>query len=396
MSTTLNHRMITDQATLDAACKQWRSEGLVAFDTEFIRDETYEAALCLVQVHAGDDVALIDPLEKLSLDPFWALVLDPKIATVVHAGKEDFDLCYRTTGKTPRNTFDVQLAAGFVGEGYPLSLAKLVQQLRRKRIVKGQTLTDWLRRPLTEDQVRYAVDDVLHLPAMHATLRKKLDKLGRMEWAEEEFKRFEDPRFYQPPTEERLFKVKGARKLDGLGLFLLTRLIEWRDNWAREKNRPTRAMVRDDVLVEIARRRPNKASSLQVLRGFPQARNPKIIKELQEIIEQAESAPRGEWPQVFESREETPMMKATLDFLSAVMRAICFEERVSSDLVGGAARLRELLDYCSGQTKERPSLLTGWREVFIGQRLVSLLEGKSELQLSGFPDNPRIKVKTSR
>lgn len=386
--------VVTEQADLDALCAEVRDRGMFCFDTEFIRDDTYDANLCLVQVAIGDEVTLFDPLAGLDLAGFWELVTDPDILTVVHAGKEDFEVCTRKTGKAPRNVFDVQIAAGFVGYGYPLSLSRLVFVARRKRITKGQTLTDWSRRPLTDDQLRYAAEDVVHLPATYAKIVKKLKELGRTAWAVEEFERFENTDFYRPPAVDRLARFKGARRLDGLGLEILLRLIEWRDQWAAERNRPLRAMMRDDMLVEVARRGPRKATDLEVLRGFPQAKNRRVVDQILKIVEDARGVPPAQRPKQTEQREETPTMRVTLDLLSAVLRFVCFEDQVSQELVGGAQRLRDLLDHLEGHTSEAPMLLTGWRKEFIGQRLVELLSGKSELHLSGWPEQLRLDIIT--
>jgi ribonuclease D len=387
-----NPMIVSDQKTLRARCRQWRAAGQFAFDTEFIRDETYEATLCLIQVTSGEDVVLVDPTAGLDVGAFWDLVTDEAVTCVVHAGKEDFEVCLRATGRPARNVFDIQLAAGLVGYGYPLSLVRLVSQVLGRRIAKGQTLTDWLRRPLTDQQIRYAVEDVVHLPVLHQKLSSRLKEMGRISWAAEEFKRYEDPTLYKPPVQERLFKLKGSKRLDGLGLTVLGRLIDWRDRWAQQRNRPTRALMRDDVLVEIARQRPRRATDLQVMRGFPQARNRKVIRELLDLIEQARAVPADQRPQPHQPREDTPMMKAALDVLSAVARAICHEENLSHELLGGTQRLHELLDYKLGRLAERPPLLSGWRGRFIGRRLVDLLEGRSELHLSGWPSNPRLDV----
>jgi len=387
-----NLEIVADQKTLEACCRQWRAAGYFAFDTEFIRDETYEAILGVIQVATGGEVVLVDPTARIDVGVFWELVTDEAVTCVVHAGKEDFEVCLHATGKPPRNVFDVQIAAGLAGYGYPLSLVRLVDQVLGKRITKGQTLTDWLRRPLTDQQIRYAVEDVVHLPAVYEKLSAKLQESGRSGWASEEFERYEDPTIYKPPVEERLFKLKGTKRLDGLGLAVLERLIEWREQWAQRRNRPMRALMRDDVLVEIAHRRPRRTTDLEVLRGFPQSRNRKVLRELLDLIEQAGAIPPEQRPQPYRPRQDTPMMKATLDVLSAVARAICHEEQLSHDLLGGTNRLRELLDYELGRLGERPPLLCGWREHFIGRRLVDLLEGRSELHLSGWPDNPRLDV----
>ena len=128
---------VTDQVRLETLCRRWRLAGRFAFDTEFIRDDTYDANLCLIQVSLNGEVVLLDPTAELDLGPFWKLVTDKTVQTIVHAGKEDFEVCLRATGKPPRNIFDVQIAAGFVGFGYPLSLSRLVSVALHRRITKG-------------------------------------------------------------------------------------------------------------------------------------------------------------------------------------------------------------------------------------------------------------------
>lgn len=384
--------IVADQQTLEAHCRAWRAAGRFAFDTEFIRDETYHAALCLIQVCTDGEAVLVDPTGDLDVDVFWELVTDESVVTIVHAGKEDFEVCLRSTGRLPRNVFDVQIAAGLVGYGYPLSLLRLVEQLLHHRIAKAQTLTDWLRRPLTPEQIRYAIDDVAYLPEIYTRLRKEIKRAGRTPWAREEFKRFEEADFYQRPVEERVLRLKGSSRLDGLGLLVLERLVAWREGWARSRDRPLRALMRDDVLVEVARRRPGQERDLEVMRGFPQARNRKVISELLQVIAEAVQTPRAEWPQPVPRREDSPMTKAVVDLLRAATQSICHEEQLSWSLLGSPQQMRELLDHVAGRRPEPPALLRGWREEFIGRRLVDLLEGRSEIHLSGWPDNPRLDV----
>lgn len=398
--------IIQERSRFEEECKRLRKAGVFAFDTEFIRDDTFDAALCLVQVACDGRVVLIDPTAGFDIAPFWKLVHDPKILKIVHAGKEDFEVCTRASGAPPRNVFDVQIAAGFLGHGYPLSLVRLAGLIVHKRLSKGQTLTDWLRRPLTEEQLRYAADDVAYLPAIHAELAAGLAQRGRIAWAEEEFRRFEDAQLYRPPPAERLQRFKGTRSLDALGLHILEKLIEWREAWAREKNRPTRAMMRDDILVEIARRRPTRAEQLEVMRGFPQARNPRIIGQILKLIEEGKATPKKELPPRTEMREESPYARVATDVLSAFARATCLAESLDMDLVGGTQKLRELLDHLHESTEcaparpaengQRPTLLTGWREAFIGRRMVELLEGRCELHLSGWPNELRLDVVSHR
>lgn len=373
-------------------CRRWKRRGSFAFDTEFIRDETYHAILGLVQVADDQDVVLIDPLARVSLEPFWALVSDPAVRTIVHAGKEDFELCLTQSGRPPRNVFDTQIAAGFVGLHYPMSLSRLVQTLLHKRLSKGETLTDWQRRPLSRSQVEYAVEDVRYLPQLHRILTERLERSGRASWAAEEFARFEDPALYARPVEDRLFRCKGARSLDRAGLAVLRRLLAWRDAWAQRRNRPPRALVRDDILVQIARIRPTQRSQLEILRGFPGGRNPRIASQVLELVREALAEDPAAWPTPPPRQQEDPITRVVLDVLSALLRSECQRQGVDHDLVGTTQRLRELLDYQRQRVGPPPVLLSGWRKAFIGRKLIDLLEGRIGLHLAGWPDAVRLET----
>ena len=187
-------------------------------------------------------------------------------------------------------------------------------------------------------------------------------------------------------------RLKGSKKLDGLGLVVLERLVEWRDRWAKSRNRPIRALMRDDVLVEIARRRPQQESRPGGDARLSAGAEPEGDPRAAGPDRGGRETPKSEWPTPFEQRDESPMTMALLDLLSAVTQAICHEEKLSRNLLGGTQRLRELLDFHDGQLTERPALLRGWREEFMGRRLIELLEGRSEIHLSGWPKKPRIAV----
>src|SRR4051794_30933814 len=161
----------------------------VGFDTEFVGEDTYHPRLCLVQVATPERLYLIDPLSAGPLDAFWKLLLDPARLVVVHAGREEVRLCRLWTGQVPANLFDLQLAAGLVGMVYPMGHGALVGQLVGAHLAKGETLTEWRHRPLTAAQVRYAFDDVRYLLRAHDKLTARLEKLGRIDWAREEFGR---------------------------------------------------------------------------------------------------------------------------------------------------------------------------------------------------------------
>ena len=228
-------------------------EGRFGFDTEFVMEDRYEPEVCLVQVAVERRVGLIDPFAAIDLKPLWSLVADPDVQTIVHAGQEDLALCVQHTGKGARNVFDVQIAAGLVGLEYPLSLQKLVQSVLHIRLHKAKTLTDWRRRPLSDSQLRYGAEDVMHLPALCDALSTRLVQRNRVEWATEEFAAFENMSIYGRVEEEKLWRLKGTSTMDGRQLAVVRSVLHWRDQLAERLNRPVRGVLKDHLLVEIAR-----------------------------------------------------------------------------------------------------------------------------------------------
>jgi ribonuclease D len=182
--------LITTDEALDELLTHVRASGVMAFDTEFVSEDTFEPVLCLVQVATRERLANIDPLAFRDLSQFWDVVLDPAVQVVMHAAGEDLRICRLRTGRVPARVFDVQIAAGLVGFGYPLSLSNLAHQTVGATLFGGETRTDWRRRPLSPGQLRYAVDDVRYLLPMADLIAEQLRAMSRDAWAEEEFRDF--------------------------------------------------------------------------------------------------------------------------------------------------------------------------------------------------------------
>ncbi len=251
--------LITTEPELVELVAHLRAVGRFAFDTEFVSEETFEPILCLVQVATTERLANIDPLAfPGGLGAFWEVVVDPAVEVVMHAAGEDLRICRLQTGKVPRHVFDVQIAAGLVGFGYPLSLGNLAHQTIGVSLFGGETRTDWRRRPLTSAQLRYAVDDVRYLLEIQDKLNAKLAAAGRIDWADEEFRDFLDV-IENRDDETRWRRLPGLHQLSRRGLETARRLAEWRIEEARRINRPIRQVLRDDLLVAIAKRAPPAA-----------------------------------------------------------------------------------------------------------------------------------------
>ncbi len=377
----LEPHIVCEAADLDALCERIRRAGRFAFDTEFIMEDGYDTLVCLLQLATESEVALVDPLAGLDTRGVWDLVADPAVEVIVHAGAEDLALCYQLTGQVPANVFDVQLANGLVTCDYPISLARLVRAVTRVRLHKSQTLTDWKRRPLTDAQLRYAVEDVAYLPAVRRWLHKRLDTAGRIPWAREEFARFELPATYQPSAQGRMMRVKGAGALDPQRLAIVSELLEVRDQLARKFNRPPRALLRDHLLVEIARHRWTQPDQLRSLRGLHLRST--ALADLTEAVKRGLRRPVEQCPVPAPVVEDTPEEVALAGLLTAVLRDLCQKEQIAFALLTTKQGVRELLQSRTRNGPEISPLQRGWRAEATGDVIRRVLDGRTCVGVTG-------------
>ncbi|MDG3006382.1 ribonuclease D [Paludisphaera mucosa] len=376
--------LIADAAGLNDLIDHIREERRFGFDTEFVSEDTYEPVLCLIQVATSRRLAAVDPLALAAgdLDAFWAVVLDPEIEVVMHAAGEDMRICLMRTGKLPARVFDVQLAAGLVGYSYPLSHTNLVSQVLRATVSGSETRTDWRRRPLTPAQVRYALDDVRYLLDLQDRLGAELDRLGRREWAEAEFRDFMVA-VEERADQDRWRRLPGLHQLSRRALEAARRLSEWREGEARRQNRPMRQVMRDDLVVAIAKRMPNGRRDLEALRDF---NRPGLISRADEILKAVEAArgvPDDQLPEPAPRHDDAPGASTVANLLSAALAQCCLENKVAGSLVANTSDLKSLirwrLDGCPGG--ERPILAEGWRGEMCGGLLLDVLDGRRTLRV---------------
>src|SRR5262249_35389029 len=277
-----SEEIITTPEELVPCCEYLAACPQLGFDTEFVGEETYHPRLCLVQVATPERLFLIDPLSAGPLDAFWKRIVDP-------AGREEVRLCQLWAGQPPGQLFDLQIAAGLVGLPYPLGHGTLVNQVLRIQLAKGETLTEWRVRPLTGEQIRYAFDDVRHLLPGWQKLRQRLETLGREEWAVEEFARLKNDAVATREMTEKFRKLRGLGSLARRRLGVVRDLYSWREEKAARSNRPARTIVRDDLIVEIARRNPTRERDLHVVRGLAKP----DLGENVNVVRRARALPLG-------------------------------------------------------------------------------------------------------
>ena len=386
-------RCLAEQDEIEEVCERIRSAGRFAFDTEFVMEDRYAAEVCLIQLATDDEVVLVDPLDSIDPSPIWQLVADPNVETIVHAGMEDLSLCKAYGGMTPQRVFDCQIACGLITVHYPLSLSRMTRQLLNVRLRKSQTLTDWRRRPLSPEQLHYAALDVIYLPAVHRAITDRLEKLGRMDWMREEMEKFTRPETYERDLSENILKLKGAGSLDGKGLAIARELVKARDALAEQFNRPVRGVIRDHLIVEIARNRWTTPSDIKSLRGLHL--RAEGIRALAAAAKRGVNTPREQWPAVAQSTEETEEEAALALLIGAVIRAYCAEHTIAHQLVAvkqDAHRFAQAFVRGEQQPANIP-FANGWRGHSVGAVVERVLAGDAALSVTHTKDGPRATIR---
>ena len=232
---------------LDSFCGMLRAADWIVLDTEFLREKTYYPKLCLLQVATPDSVACIDPLALDELTPLLEILFDEGITKVMHSGRQDMEIFYHLAGKLPSPVFDTQIAALMLGYPEQVGYASLVKGELGIELDKLHTRADWTQRPLSDDQIQYAADDVIYLVEIYQRLSEKLATLGRRDWLLEDFQRLTDADLYDNPPADAWQKVKGGNRLRGDSLSIMQALAGWREQVAQQKNRPKGWILRDDA-----------------------------------------------------------------------------------------------------------------------------------------------------
>jgi ribonuclease D len=362
-----------------------RAEQSVAIDTEFLREKTYRARLCLVQLATSKKVWILDSAQT-GVSGIGELLGDPAIEIVVHSGRQDLELLVDLTGRPPQNIIDVQIAAGFVGLGASLPYGRLVEEVLGVVLTKGEAYTDWCRRPLSASQLKYAADDVRYLPEVARDLKKRLADLGRADWLAEEMAPFENPRTYENDPRRAWTRVSGRGSLSGRGLAVLRELAAWREKAAYERDIPKGWVVKDHVLVEIARRSPQSVQVLQRIRGLVD----KQVSRWGSAILTAVAAGREADPILLPPAPPRAVMaRARMlgGLADAVVRARCEHARVAPELATTRAELESLLIDAFVSTPD-PAVhrtLRGWRKSVVGDAVVALAAGKMAVRVVADP-----------
>jgi ribonuclease D len=349
---------------LPALARILEAHSSIGVDTEFLRERTFFPKLCLLQLAAGGDIWCVDTLRGGSLDSLVPALTAPETRKIIHAARQDLEAFYLTTKRVISPVFDTQIAAGCVGLKPQIGYAELVKTLLNVTIPKGQTRTDWSKRPLTREQLDYAADDVLYLGEIAARLSARLDELGRTHWAAEDCAALGDPRLYEPDPSLAWERLRGIGQIGPAPRARAKSVAIWREKLARERDLPRSWIIPDAAIFAIAEANPGSRAALDALAAMPPNFNEAFAASLLRTLQQEASVTVTDTLPGQESRP-TPEQKAAIDRLARVVDTRAAELEVSAELLAPRGELKALV-----MGRRDTHALTGWRRKEIGDRLL--------------------------
>jgi ribonuclease D len=374
--------LITETDALARFCAEAAEFPYVTVDTEFLRERTYYAQLCLVQLaHPGtgeEGAVLVDTLsDRLSLEPLYGLFRDRNVVKVFHAARQDLEIFQTEAGVLPAPFFDTQVAAMVCGYGDQVGYETLVRQIARAQVDKSSRFTDWSRRPLSPAQRAYALADVTHLRPIYEVLARRLKETGRGPWVEEELAVLTDPATYASDPEEAWTRIK-TRSTAPRFLAALRELARFRETMARSRNVPRGRILKDDALLELAANRPKNAEELGKSRLLlREARRGEIADGILAAVAAAEAVPAAEMPVAPETAHRKPGSEALADLLRVLLKARAETAGVAQRLIASSAELDAV-----AAGADAPAL-HGWRLEVFGRDALRLKRGEIALSADG-------------
>ena len=361
--------LIDQPDDLKKLCRQLRGQDFIVVDTEFIRERTYYPKLCLIQVAGPSTIACVDFLALDDLSPLTSLLLDPTITKVLHAARQDFEIFVQLTGEVPAPLFDTQVAANLCGLGDQEGLAAVAARLLSVSVDKSHTRTDWSRRPLSQRQLQYAIDDVRYLVPIYMELRERLYEQDRTAWLEEDCERLLDPSLYVVEPATAWQRLGGLAGLPQASFHAARLLANWREERAIRLDRPRGWVLRDDVLMRIAAALPESTKALANITGMPRPLLNKESRTLLDLIAAAGACddPAPDLPGPLNG-DQRKLVGRMMDRV----RQIAEEIGVSSATL---ATRRDVTALVRGDAAAAP--LHGWRRAAIGEQLLALSDGNA-------------------
>lgn len=368
---------VTDTQGLIDLVAVLRTAPAVAVDTEFMRERTYFARLCLIQLASDDVCAIVDPLVIEDLSSLRELMTDPAVVKIFHAGSQDLEIFFRLLGEATTPVFDSQVAATLAGFPQQVGYGALVKEMLGVPLDKGDTYTDWAKRPLSDTQVEYALNDVRYLPEMYRSLTGELEREGRLGWLSADFRRMENPDTYACLPEEQWRRVKRVSSLNRRQLAVAREVTAWREIEAQRRDVPKRWVLGDESVVEIARRAPSTAEELTGIRGVSDKVGRAAQKGIVESVTRGLGIPESDLPAIARRKRPQGDIDGAVDLMVALVRSRARQHGVAMPLLAS----RDDLERLAAGEREASPLLEGWRRAMVGDELLALLDGSLAMRL---------------
>ena len=368
--------LISTTRELEAVAERLQQEPYITIDTEFMRERTYWAKLCLVQLAGRNEAVAVDTLAPgIDLAPLLGLMADKAVLKVFHACRQDLEIFLKAMdGRLPEPIFDTQIAAMVCGFGEEVAYETLVNRLAKGKLDKSSRFTDWSRRPLSTAQLTYALADVTHLRVIYEKLHKRIEAAGRLGWVEEETRYLMDPALYITRPEDAWQRLK-VRSREPRFIALVQHLAAWRERKAQARDLPRNRVVRDDLLLELAAQRPRDQEALRRLDRL--SLDKESMREVMAEIDRVFAIPEAELPQLPAPKPPVKGLGPTVDLLRVLLKQCADESDVAQRLIATSAELEAL---AQDDTAHVPAL-HGWRRELFGERALELKAGRIALAL---------------
>ncbi len=367
---------VDNSEKLQELCEIIKDSSLLILDTEFIREKTYRAKLCLLQIATDDVVACVDPIALKDITPLMDIINDKNKIKVLHSARQDYEIFYDLNQQLPQPLFDSQLAASLLGYGEQVGYGALVAKVLGVQLDKAHTRTDWSKRPLSEAQIKYASDDVIYLQQLYPLLKKQLSEQGRGDWLDEEFDALCQPSLYVTRPEDAWNKVKGINRLKPRQLAAAKNISEWRETTAIKKDRPRRWILADDILLAAAQLLPKNISQLESIANIKKATVENIGSTILNCIKKALDLKESDLPSTIKPKRLSADQEIVADLLLTQLKIISNEQHISPSNIANRKTIEKLII-----GNDDIPLLTGWRYQLAGKKLQDMLSGKFGLAI---------------
>ncbi len=388
----MEYQLIDNKKLLIEICQEIETKSdWIGFDTEFIGERRYMPLLCLIQISSEIGLFIIDSLKIKNLEALSKILENPNILKITHAGSNDYHIFNQLFGTLPQNVIDVQIASGFVGDGYPSSFQKLVNKYLKVKLSKTQTVSDWQKRPISDKQIKYALNDVIHLYPLWSILKNKLEKNNRLSWVIEECAEFSQAEYY---THDFLSDILSNKIMGSLNMkerIFFIRLHLWRENEAktldlsREKVLPNKLIP---IIVKVMKAGKKSLSNDRRIPDYIIKKNWEILNELyQKEIDSKEEEILSNikiYPQISEKQN------IAMDLINQVFKYICVKNKISGTLLMPRSdfnKMKDDINYVPSYLKKT------WRKKILGEHVINWLENRGDLDMSIEKDEIKIKLR---